>query len=281
MTMQLGRTQITVVSDGTFRLDGGTMFGIVPKAIWSKLMPPDEQNRIELGLNSLLVRSPAGLTLVEAGIGRDYAPKKKDIYAIDERTNLLVELDKLGVKPADINRVILTHLHFDHSGWCTRETGGRWTPTFPNARHVVQAAQWRDAHQPSELSRGGYLTDRLAPLNEQGLLQLVEGETDLGDGIAVIPTPAHARGHQSVKVCADGETIFYPGDIIPTVCHLRLPYIMAYDRDPDGVVNLKAGIIREALEGRWIICFSHDPHVPLARLEALSEGGVKAVPIRL
>ena len=274
--LQLGDVSIFVVSDGTFWLDGGTMFGIVPKVLWSRLAPPDEENRIELGLNCLLVRSPGNTTLIDAGIGRDYSPKMKKIYRLDDRTNLMIELHRLGVKPEDVTRVVLTHVHFDHCGWCTRNVGGRWVPTFPKARHVVQTIEWADAFHPNELTRGGYMSERVAPLKEHGLLDLVNGETDLGDGIVVIPTPAHARGHQSVKISAGGQTVFCPGDIIPTRHHVRLPYVMAYDRDPEGIVQLKSSILRDAIAQKWIIFFTHDAQVPLARVEANGKGNAEA-----
>ena len=274
--LRLGDMEVSVVTDGTFWLDGGTMFGIVPKVLWSRLAPPDEENRIELGLNCLLLRSPRRVTLIDAGMGRDYPPKMKRIYRLDERTNLIAELEKRGVKPSDVTRVILTHLHFDHCGWVTREVNGRCTPTFPNARHLVQAREWEDAFNPSELARGGYMSERLLPLKEHGLLDLVNGETDLGDGLTLIPTPAHARGHQSVRISGGGQTVFCPGDIIPTRHHVRLPYIMAYDRDPEGVVELKSAILRDAIAQRWIVFFPHDAQVPLARIEANPEGNAVA-----
>jgi glyoxylase-like metal-dependent hydrolase (beta-lactamase superfamily II) len=275
--LKIGDFQISVVTDGTFWLDGGTMFGVVPKAIWGRLIPADDENRIELGLNCLLVRSPRHITLVDAGIGRDFSPRKMAIYRIDTRTNLVMELAGKGVQPQDVDRVILTHLHFDHAGWCTHEVYGRFVPTFPKARYVVQAAAWQDAHNPSELMRGGYMVERLEPLKEHGRLDLVDGETDLGEGIAVIPTPAHARGHQCVRVTSGVQTIFCPGDIIPTRHHLRLAYVMAYDRDPEGVVEMKSSIMQDALTGGWIIFFTHDPKHPFARLEAEPDGDFAAV----
>ena len=270
--LHLGELEVSVVTDGTFWLDGGTMFGIVPKVLWGRLAPPDEENRIELGLNCLLVRSPKHLTLIDAGIGRDYPPKMKKIYRLDERTNLLLELEKRGVRPEAIDRVVLTHLHFDHCGWVTREVNGRWTPTFPNARHIAQVIEWEDAFHPTELARGGYMSERLFALSEHGLLDLAGGRTCLGDGITLIPTPAHARGHQSVEITAGGQTLFCPGDIIPTRHHVRLPYVMAYDRDPEGVVQLKSAILRDAIAGKWVLFFPHDAQAPLARIDVNGKG---------
>lgn len=279
MRLNLDHMEISVVTDGTFWLDGGTMFGIVPKIIWEKLAPPDTQNRIELGLNCLLIRSQQTTTLIDAGIGRAFTPKQWEIYRFDERTDLIRNLAKRGVKPECVDRVILTHLHFDHCGWCTQEVEGRWSPTFPRARYIVQASQWEDAFHPSLLARGGYMADRLTPLKQFGLLYLVNEEIELGEGIVLIPTPAHAPGHQSVRITAGGITVFCPGDIIPTRHHLRLPYIMAYDRDPEGVVRSKSSIIQQALEGNWIIFFSHDPHTPLAQLSQKENGSVHALPL--
>ena len=277
--MKLGKFEIHIVSDGSFWLDGGAMFGIVPKVLWERLTPPDQQNRIQLGMNSLLVRTPDCCALVEAGFGRKIDAKKQDIYGLSESPDIVSSLAALGVDPSDVDLVILTHLHIDHAGWCTKRTGdGAVAPTFPRARYVVQAHELDHARQPSDHDAGSYEPSDFEPLAHTGQLTEVNGDAVIAPGIKVAATGGHTWGHQMVIIESEGERCVFAGDLIPTAWHLRPAYGMAYDDFPLVVAEKKMKLLAEAESEGWLVAFPHELHVPLAAIAKREKGRFVAVP---
>ena len=258
--LALGDARLTMLNGGNFRLDGGAMHGVVPKTLWSKLVSCDPLNRCEYTTHCLLVEVAGRRILVETGNGDKFSPKLKDIYGIDHDRSIGDALREIGVEPESIDTVVMTHMHFDHSGGTTRRAAsGALEPVFRRARHVVQAREWQDATHPHERNRASYLGENIGPLGEAGLLQLVDGETELAPGVRVIPTPGHTRGHQSVLVGFEGgPRALFLGDVVPTAVHTRLPWVMAYDLDPARTLETKRALFRRALDESWLLLWGHD-----------------------
>ena len=258
--LALGDARLTMLNGGNFRLDGGAMHGVVPKTLWSKLVSCDASNRCEYTTRCLLIEVGDRRILVETGNGDKFPPKLKDIYGIDHDRSIGGALREVGLEPDAIDTVVMTHMHFDHSGGTTRKTAsGALEPVFKRAKHVVQKLEWEDATHPHERNRASYLGENIGPLGEAGLLQLVDGETELAPGVRVIPTPGHTRGHQSVLVGFEGgPRALFLGDVVPTAVHTRLPWVMAYDLDPARTLETKRALFRRALEENWLLLWGHD-----------------------
>jgi glyoxylase-like metal-dependent hydrolase (beta-lactamase superfamily II) len=252
--MILGDAKLTMVNGGNFRLDGGAMHGVVPKTLWSKLVSCDDQNRCEYATRCLLIEVGGRRLLVETGNGDKFPAKLKDIYGIDHDRSIGDALREAGVEPESIDAVVMTHMHFDHSGGTTRRTAsGGLEPVFKRAKHIVQKLEWEDATHPHERNRAS------GPLGDAGLLQVVDGETEIAPGVRVIPTPGHTRGHQSVLIGqADGPKALFLGDVVPTAVHTRLPWVMAYDLDPARTLETKRALFRRAVEEDWLLLWGHD-----------------------
>ena len=271
--MRFGNLELFSLSDGIMRLDGGAMFGVVPRVFWEKTNPADELNRIVIGVYPLLIKAEGCNILVDTGNGDKFSEKLLKIYGIEREPTLLKSLSDADLRPEDIEIVINTHLHFDHCGGNTLvDASGKLMPTFPNARYIVQKMEWEDATRLNELTKGSYLPENFIPLMQAGRIELVDGDMEVYPGVTVVHTPGHNRGHQSVKIESDGKTAFYLGDMIPTAAHVPLPYIMGYDLYPLELLEVKRRILREALEGRWLMIFEHDPKV---RMGYLREGNGK------
>ncbi|UCF39082.1 MAG: MBL fold metallo-hydrolase [Acidobacteriota bacterium] len=264
--MDFGNLEVHLISDGTFWLDGGAMFGVVPKVFWSKALPSDDRNRVHLGLNALLIRSEEGTLLVDTGCGEKYTDKQRDIYGLGPRPQLLDELSRLGCSPEDISLVLNTHLHFDHCGGNTRLGESGIVPTFPNARFLVQKQEFDDACSANERTRGSYFPENWECLVQRGQLQLIDGEHEVLPGIQCVPTPGHTLGHQSIKIVSGGKTLFFMADLCPTQAHVPLPWIMAYDLYPMTTLETRRRIYQEAVDGQWLLCFQHDATRPLGVL---------------
>ena len=264
--MKFGDFAIFLLSDGTFWLDGGAMFGVVPKAIWNRLNPADEANRIELGLSCLLIQAASRNVLVDTGIGDKYDEKFKERFNVQRSPGLIGALKGMGLTPEDIDLVINTHLHFDHAGGNTRLVEGKPVPTFPRARYVIQRGEWEEAINPNERTRASYLEENLAPIQEAGLLELIEGDRELLPGVRTIVTGGHTRDHQMVLLESQGKRALYLGDLIPTTSHIRTPYVMGYDLYPLDTMREKKKVLNEALDGHWLLIFEHDPKVGMGYL---------------
>ncbi len=253
--------EILALEAGRFRLDGGAMFGVVPRGLWEKYTTPDNRNRIHLGLTCLLVRSPDGTVLIETGHGGEKLPQKlQEIYALDAPPGgILGALAHAGVRPDEVDYVITSHLHPDHAGGATRLDGDRCVPSFPKARYVAQRAEWEDAvGNDPQLMKAYRAEADLLPLKDCGLLDLVDGDTEICPGIRAIMTPGHTRAHQSVLVSAGDTTICFAGDLVPTRHHLRRPYIMAFDLYPRTTFEVKGELLARAGQERWLVVWPHD-----------------------
>jgi glyoxylase-like metal-dependent hydrolase (beta-lactamase superfamily II) len=258
--LRLGDFDISGLRDGYFFLDGGAMFGVVPKTLWEQKYPADSKNRIKLALNSVLIRTPHALVLVETGIGTKIDQKFRGIYCVEKDPGLLPSLSRLGLGPEDIDFVVNTHLHFDHCGGNTfRNEKGQVVPTFPRARYVIQKGEWEWAKHPSEREKSSYIGENFLPLEGYGLLELVEGNSQITEGVEVVLSPGHTPRHQSVKVSSRGQTLFYLGDLVPTSAHIRLSYIMSYDLFPLETLETKRKFYQQATEEDWVLAFVHDP----------------------
>lgn len=267
--LSVDRRQLLPLSDGFFGLDGGAMFGVVPRPLWEKTNPPDERNRIRLALRPLLILSGPHKVLVDTGIGDKWDAKDSDIYRIEKTDTLDRSLTRHGLAPDDITHVVLTHLHFDHAGGATRLENGKPVPRFPNARYVVQRAEWEDANKPNRRSRAAYRSENFLPLQEAGLLQLVEGTTELLPGIELLHTGGHTRGLQLVRVRSTGSTAVFWSDLIPTRAHIATPYIMGYDLYPLVTMETKERLVSEACNERWLCFLEHDPEVVAGHFTSL------------
>ncbi len=261
--------ELSTIRDGRFRLDGGAMFGVVPRVLWEKSNPPDDQNRILLGLNCLLVEGEGYRALIDTGVGDKEEGEFADMFALEGDSRLTGALAARGLSAGDITHVVNTHLHFDHCGGNTRlDESGLAVPSFPRARYFVQRGEWEDAVSPNERTRASYLPRNFRPIEEAGQLELVEGETEILPGLALIPTPGHTPHHQSVLLDAGARKVFYAGDLIPTSSHLPLPYIMSYDLHPLETLATKRRILERQREEDWLVFFEHEPgEQPLGRLE--------------
>ena len=255
--MKFGTTSVDIVSDGTLLLDGGSVFGQIPKAMWEVQMKPDRKNRIRMGLNCLVIQSPNMNILVDTGAGAKRTDSFKDAYGLNGN-KLLKGLKKLGLTARDIDVVVLTHLHYDHVGGCTKlDHSGKAVPTFPKARYMVQKSCWEEANAPNERGHHAYHKDDFLPLQENGVLDLLEGDTDVAPGVRVKVTDGHSNGHQVVLVEGGGERIAYMGDLVPTPYHLPLASIAAFDHSPNDTLAGKRELLNMAVDGGWLMVFGH------------------------
>lgn len=264
--MKLGGFDISLLSDGTFWLDGGAMFGVVPKVVWDRLNPPDEENRIELGLNCLLIQTHDKNILVDTGFGDKFDEKFEERFKVNKAKNLILSLKEIGLTPKDIDMVINTHLHFDHAGGNTRLEAGNPAPSFPRAKYVIQRGEWEDAINPNERTRASYLKENLIPIQEAGLLELIDGDTELLSGVRTIVTGGHTPNHQIVLLESEGKKALYLGDLVPTTSHIKTPYVMGYDLYPLDTMMKKREILNRALEEHWLLIFEHDPKIGMGYL---------------
>lgn len=269
--------RVFTVDAGGLRLDGGAMFGVVPKPLWSRHIEPDERNRIPLAMRCLLIETPDGRVLVDTGVGNKEDAKFHDIYGIENGgtpTRLEDSLGELGVQPSDIAWVVSTHLHFDHAGGNTvRRDDGRIVPAFPAARYLVRAGEWEAAHSDNRRIRASYLAPNFDPLAEHSVLDFVREDVEVIPGVHLVRMPGHTADHQGVIVDLGRETVCYLADLVPTTAHVRLPWIMAYDLEPLVTLAEKERLLTRAGELGWRLVFEHDPVVACARAVP-AEGGV-------
>lgn len=271
--IRVGEWELSTILTGSFRLDGGAMFGVVPKTLWERTNPADEKNRIAMAARSLLLKRKDRVILVDAGVGSRWTEKYRSIYAIEHDDRAFDdELEKHGVGRDDVTDVVLTHLHFDHVGALTRDDGrGGVAITFPKARYVAQGRQWEHAKHPTEKDRASYRDDLLGPLEETGRLELVDGAGEILRGIRVETTEGHTYGHQTIVLEADGATFAFTGDAIPTASHVPVPYVMGYDLQPLRCLDEKKELLARAARDRWVLVWTHDPFRPASRV--VLEGG--------
>ena len=268
----VGRFKCWTLEAGGQKLDGGAMFGVVPKPLWEKRIPADERNRIPLALRCLLVEHPDGLVLVDTGVGNKDDAKFRDIYGIENDGQpgpkaLEDAIRETGHRPEAVRWVINTHLHFDHAGGNTvMNGGGEVRLAFPSATYVVQKGELDFAVTPNERIRASYLLPNFAPVAAAGRFRLISGEAEILPGITCLPTPGHVPFHQSVLIRSDGATACFLGDIVPTSAHLPAPWIMGYDLEPLVTLATKKELLPRAAREDWMLVFEHDPRVARARL---------------
>jgi glyoxylase-like metal-dependent hydrolase (beta-lactamase superfamily II) len=269
-TLTVGSMKVHVLEAGLQWLDGGAMFGVVPKPLWEKKIRPDERNRIPLALHCLLVEAPGGLVLVDSGIGNKESEKFRAIYGVDNEgdpTRLEDAIRGLGFEPADVDVVVNTHLHFDHAGGnVVARPDGALVPSFSNARYVIQKGELDFASSPNERVRASYMSKNYAPLVSGGRVDTVDGSVLLMEGLRLVPTPGHTPFHQSILLESGGEKALFLADLCPTAAHLPLPWIMGYDLEPLVTLDTKKEIWEKAREEGWILLFQHDATVPWGRL---------------
>jgi glyoxylase-like metal-dependent hydrolase (beta-lactamase superfamily II) len=276
--MRIGEFEVFSLSDGTLRLDGGAMFGVVPKILWERRIPADAQNRVTLSLRPLLIRTPTQHILIDAGVGDKLSPKEAEMYGLDRTEHLELSLARVGVTAREIDVVIATHLHLDHAGGFTRLVDGVLGPTFPNARYVVRRGEWEDATHPHERSRASYLSENFLPIAQAGLLDLIDDDLDVVPGIRAVRTGGHTHHHQIVRLESGGRTAVFAGDLIPTAAHIDAAWIMGYDLYPMDTLAYKRALLREAIAGEYVIFFEHDPTLA-AGLVRRDQGRTRVEPV--
>ena len=271
--MKIGTYEIHSIETGRFCLDGGAMFGVVPKPLWEKFNPPDEKNRIELAARALLVRGNGHTILVDVGNGSKYDDKLTSIYRFDTtQYDILSSLKKHNLTPADITDVLLTHLHFDHAGGSTLNDNGDIKPTFPKAKYYVQREHWRAANNPTERDRASFFKEDFMPLQYFGLIEYTDGEGEIFPGISVRLMNGHTSALQCPVVSDGTTTLFYCADLMPTTTHVQLPWIMAYDLRPLVTLEEKRKILNQAVDESWILFFEHDPATQAVRVMRTDKG---------
>lgn len=271
--MKLGHFEMFPVTDGRFRLDGGAMFGVVPRVLWERCCPADERNRIQMGLTCLLIRAHGKNILVDTGLGDKWDAKGLDMFAIERRPPLYESLRVLGLGPEDIHLVINTHLHFDHAGGNTvRSEDGSLVPTFPKAAYFIQRGEYEEALLANERTKASYKPENFLPIAHRHRWEFLDGDTELLPGLSVLVTRGHTAHHQGVKIESEGQMAFFLGDLIPTVSHLPLPYIMGYDLFPLQTLETKRKVLQHAHEEDWLLVFEHDPIVQMGHVRKDVEG---------
>ncbi len=274
--MRLGEMELLVVSGGWFRVDGGSMFGIVPKLLWAKVRPPDENNRIVLETNCLLIRTAGRTILVDTGCGTKATPKEREIFAM-EGDDIASALSAQGVVPEEVDTVLLTHLHIDHAGGAVKLVDGEPRPTFPHARYIVQRVEFEEAQSDLGIKRYDYKTEDFLPLQAAGVLDLIEGDTEIAPGVRTWVTGGHTRAHQAVLLESNGEKAIYPADLIPTTAHLKPQWNMAFDLFPMESMKRKIELLPRLVEENVLCIFDHDPFVTVARLKRGEGGNIEVV----
>lgn len=257
--MKIGDWEIKSFIAGAFRLDGGAMFGVVPKNLWNRVSPADDDNRISMVMRPMVIQGNGKTILVDAGCGLGYDEKLTKIYAFKSNIPMHDSLQSIGLTPDDITDVLVTHLHFDHGGGVASPDGDGWQLTFPDATHHVQRLQWEHALNPNPRDKASYFRERIEILEPS--LVLYDGEWNLATGIDVLPFHGHTPGQHLPRVSGGGETLFYCGDLIPTSAHLPTPYVMAYDLQPELSMVEKSLILSMAAAESWTLFFEHDPQV--------------------
>ncbi len=274
--MKLGAFNLHGLSDGSFMLDGGQMFAIVPKTMWEKRISADEKNRIRLGLTCLLIQAGRHNIVVETGIGDKYDAKFNDIYRVEHSRTLPGDLQKLGLRMEDIDIVINTHLHFDHCGWNVRRENGKLVPGFPRAKYFIQRGEWEDAHNATERNRASYREEFFAAAEAQ--TEFLVGDAEIVPGVRVEVGPGHTRWMQCVRVESTGQTAYFPSDLVPTHSHLGYAWMTSFDLYPLETLASKKRLLPELAAANALLVFAHDPCVPWARLVNM-EGKISTMPV--
>jgi glyoxylase-like metal-dependent hydrolase (beta-lactamase superfamily II) len=279
--VQFGDLRIEIIPDTEFRLDGGAMFGVVPHALWSRIFPPDEHNRIRMNMNCLYIEAGREKIIVETGIGDKWSEKQLKMYGIDRKRKLTDSLKEIaGVRADEITVVTNTHLHFDHAGGNTCREGDQVVPTFPNARYMISKAEYEHAESPHERDRASYMSENWKPLELTGQLQLMPDQFELAAGIRMENVPGHNRSMQCLRVEQNGRTFYSFADLVPTRAHVPFAWVMGYDLYPVETLEAKKRLLTQAFRENWFCFFYHDPQEPVCRLME-EDGRLRPIPARL
>ncbi len=271
--MVSGKYSIKVIESGYFALDGGAMFGIIPKPLWEKTNPADGMNRIAMAARLLLLEWNNEKMLIDTGMGEKWDEKSRSIYGIDPETTLEKSLKAAGIKPEEITKVLHTHLHFDHAGGSVKEENGKLVPAFPNAKYFVRKKNFEWGSSPSDRDRGSYIKQNFVPLMEHGVLELIDDTTtDFMDGISLYEINGHTFGQQAIKISDGTRTLFFCADLIPMHAHVPLPYIMGYDLQPLVTLQEKKDVLAKASDEDWTLVVQHDPEVVAVKVEPTDKG---------
>ncbi len=273
--MILGDFELISVSDGRYFLDGGAYFGVIPKVLWERKVRADEKNRILTGLNSVVVKTGDHTVLIETGMGNKLPEKVIEIYR--QPAELLKNLEAAGIVPDDIDIVVNSHLHFDHSGWNTVRKNGSIVPTFPRAKYYAQEGEWKHAHE-GQRDGVSYYTENYDPLVESGQMMLLKGDAGIVPGISVRVYPGHTRDMQAIIVQSGGKTACYISDLIPTSAHIDLSWVMGFDLYPVETIESRKKYYAESVAQKWLTMFTHDPEMPWAYVERDKKGKMVASP---
>ena len=277
--MQFGDYRVEVVPGGEFRLDGGAMFGVVPRALWQRAAPPDEENRVTLNANCLFVEAAGERVLVETGMGDKWPPRQREMFGVAPGPTLGESLfGRTGCRPEDVTIVVNTHLHFDHAGGNTAlDASGDARPAFLNARYFVSRAEYEHAESPHERDRASYLPENWRPLAESGQLELKDAEYEVVPGLSLETVAGHSRTMQCVRLERERRTLYGFADLVPTRAHVPLAWVMGYDLYPVETLEAKRRLLPLAAREGWLCLFYHDPEAPLARVVE-GEGGKLTAP---
>ncbi|MEO8232160.1 MAG: MBL fold metallo-hydrolase [Ignavibacteriota bacterium] len=273
--MKIGKYTLKTILSGFIGLDGGAMFGIIPKPLWEKTNPADEQNRVTLATRNLLLVCDDRKILIDTGMGNKWDEKSKNIYRMDLKLDLEHALERKGVKADEITDVLLTHLHFDHTGGSTKLENGKLVPTFPNAKYLVQKKNFEWAMNPSDRDKGSYIKDNFVPLVKEGVLTLIDGEIDYDENISFKIINGHTFSQQMIKISDSSNTVLYCADLIPFVSQIRIPYVMGYDLQPMVTVQEKKKYLQLAADENWHFYFGHDPQFAAATVKHSEKGIVQ------
>lgn len=266
--VQIGAYELHAIDAGRLRLDGGGMFGRIPKPLWERKIEADARNRILMAMRCLLLVGEGRVILVDTGLGPTYTDKFADIYGVDqETTELHRSLEEAGYAAEDVTDVLLTHLHFDHGGGCTRGSGKKAELEFPNATHYVQDRQWAWAHDSEVLDRASFLEDNLRPLEQSRQLVLLDGPGSPFPGLELLVVDGHTRGQQLLKIKGPDRTLLYAADLFPTTAHLPPRWNMAFDVAEMETLREKTDVLEQAVEEGWTLFFEHDPETEIAEVE--------------
>jgi glyoxylase-like metal-dependent hydrolase (beta-lactamase superfamily II) len=276
MPHTLGDFELSIISDGTYYLDGGAFFGVVPKVLWERRVQADEKNRITTGLNSLLIRTGEKNILIETGIGNKLTEKQSKIHG--NHPELLDNLHQAGLAPEDIDIVINSHLHFDHCGWNTVRRGEQILPTFPKAQYYAQAGEYEHSQLQLERDRVSYLDDNYGPLIRSGQMTLLRGDVEILPGIRTRIYSGHTANMQAILIESQGQTACFTGDLVPTTFHLDPTWVMAFDLYPLDTIENRKRLYSEALPGNWLLVFTHDHKTPMAHIRKNGDGKLTATP---
>ncbi len=276
-THTLGNFELSIVSDGTYYLDGGAFFGVVPKVLWERRVAADEKNRVTTGLNSLIIRTGEKTILIETGIGNKLNEKQLKIHG--NQAKLLDNLDAAGISPEDIDIVINSHLHFDHCGWNTIRQGDTIVPTFPRAKYYAQAGEYEHGLLQLERDRVSYLDENYGPLIRSGQMTLLRGDTEILPGIKARLYPGHTANMQAILIESEGKTACFTGDLVPTTAHLDPTWVMAFDLYPLDTIENRKRLYAEAIPNQWLLIFTHDHKIPWAYVRKNEEGKPVAISV--